>query len=168
MAHIFPNWIHQDSWRAWVAQSVECPTLGFGSGHGARVMGSSPKSGSALRLEPAWDSLSLSFSLSLPVSPTRALSLSLSPLSQKKLKRIIHRPLWLDISLGSVACPGTTWDPSPGYSVCLTGLLSPWGIQKPPQGGERRRYKRPHWINMNSTAWLHPRPHPHPCPRHRR
>ena len=28
----------------WVAQSVECPTLDFGSGHDLRVVGSSPMS----------------------------------------------------------------------------------------------------------------------------
>ena len=33
-------------WGTWVAQSVERPTLGFGSGHDPRVVGSSPASGS--------------------------------------------------------------------------------------------------------------------------
>ena len=49
---------------AWGAQSVEHPTLDFSSGHDARVVGSSPVPGSALSVEPAWDSLSLSLSLS--------------------------------------------------------------------------------------------------------
>ena len=46
---------------AWIAQSVEHPTLDFGSGHDLSVVGSSPKWGFVLRVEPAWDSLSLSF-----------------------------------------------------------------------------------------------------------
>ena len=41
---------------------VECPTLGFGSGHDPRVGGSSPTLASMLSVEPAWDSLSLSLS----------------------------------------------------------------------------------------------------------
>ena len=43
----------------WVAQSVEYPTLDFGSGHDLRVVGLSPTSVSALSMEIAWDSLSL-------------------------------------------------------------------------------------------------------------
>ena len=31
-----------------MVQSVKCPTLGFGSGHDLRVLGSSPASGSPL------------------------------------------------------------------------------------------------------------------------
>ena len=38
---------------AWVAQSVEHLTLDFGSVHDPRVMGSSPKLGSVLSVEPA-------------------------------------------------------------------------------------------------------------------
>ena len=52
---------------AWVAQSVKCPTLDFGSGHDLTVMGSSPMSGSVLAV-PAWDFLSLA--LSFCPSPT--------------------------------------------------------------------------------------------------
>ena len=44
----------------WVAQLVEPPTLGFGSGHGPRVVGSSPVLGSVQSVELAWDSLSSS------------------------------------------------------------------------------------------------------------
>ena len=40
--------------------SVEDPTLDVGSGHDPRVVGSSPTSGSALSMKPAWDSISLS------------------------------------------------------------------------------------------------------------
>ena len=36
-----------------MAQSVECPTLDFGSGHVPRVVGLSPASGSAPSLELA-------------------------------------------------------------------------------------------------------------------
>ena len=37
---------------AWVAQSVERPTLDFGSAHDPRVVGSSSESGSTLNMEP--------------------------------------------------------------------------------------------------------------------
>ena len=53
------------------AQSVERLTLDFSSGRDPRVVGSSPTSGSALSVEPAWDSLSLP----LPLSPAHALPL---------------------------------------------------------------------------------------------
>ena len=38
---------------AWMAQSVECPTLDFGSSHDLRVMGLSPASGFVLSGESA-------------------------------------------------------------------------------------------------------------------
>ena len=62
------------SWGTWVAQSVKCPTLGFGSGHDLMIHEFKPH----VRLcadgaEPAWDSLSLS----LFAPPLLALSLSL-------------------------------------------------------------------------------------------
>ena len=47
-----------------MAQSVEHPTLGFGSGHDLRVMGLSPALGSMLSGESAWDS-----SLTVPPPP---------------------------------------------------------------------------------------------------
>ena len=60
-------------WGAWVAQSVECLTLGFSSGHDLTVSEFEPHVGlCADRSEPAWDSLSLPLSLPLP----RSLSLS--------------------------------------------------------------------------------------------
>ena len=62
-----------------MAQLVECLTLGFGSGYNPRVMGSSPVSGSALNMEPAWDSLSLS------LSPSATLLCLCSP-SRSKIK----------------------------------------------------------------------------------
>ena len=37
----------------WVAQSVECPTLNFGSGHDLRVLTSNPRLGSMLGVGPA-------------------------------------------------------------------------------------------------------------------
>ena len=40
-------------WGAWVAQSVEHPTLDFGSGHDPRVMRSSPTLGSVLSVKSA-------------------------------------------------------------------------------------------------------------------
>ena len=68
------------SWGTWVAQPVECPTLGFGSGHDPRVVALSPSQA----LHWAWSLLEI-LSLSLcPSSPlANALSLSLS-LSQIK------------------------------------------------------------------------------------
>ena len=67
-----------------VAQSVECPTLGFSSVHVPRVMGSCPISGSVLSVEPAWDSLSPSLSAPPPLMRTLSLSLSLSLSNKKK------------------------------------------------------------------------------------
>jgi len=49
----------------WVAQSVEWPNLGFGSGCDLRVMKLSPALGSVLSTESAWVSLPPSCSLSL-------------------------------------------------------------------------------------------------------
>ena len=50
-----------------MAQSVERPTLGIGSGRDLLVMGSSPTWGLELSMGPAWDSLSPSPSLLLPL-----------------------------------------------------------------------------------------------------
>ena len=73
---------------AWVAQSVELPTLGFGSDRDLTVCGFKP----CVRLycmEPAWDSLSLS-----PPSPTCAcmcsLSLSFSQNNERKKLKICY------------------------------------------------------------------------------
>ena len=41
---------------AWVAQSIKCLALDFGSGHDIRVVRSNPRLGSALGVEPAGDS----------------------------------------------------------------------------------------------------------------
>ena len=41
-----------------MAQSIEDPTLDFGSGHDFRAVGLSPMSGSAPSVEAAWESLS--------------------------------------------------------------------------------------------------------------
>ena len=61
----------------WVAQSVEYPTLDFGSGHGFMVHGSEPHTGLHTgSAEPAGDSLSPS--LSAPPLLSLSLSLSLS------------------------------------------------------------------------------------------
>ena len=53
------------SWGAWVAQSIEHLTLDFSSGHVLTAMRSSPVSGSVLSVKSAWDSLPLSL-CSLP------------------------------------------------------------------------------------------------------
>ena len=66
-----------------VAQSVKCLTLGFGSGHDLLVCGIKSRIGLwADNTEPIGDSLSLSFSLSVPLphwrSHTHVLSVSKS------------------------------------------------------------------------------------------
>ena len=55
-----------------MAQLVKCLTLDFGSGHDLMVHEFEP----ADDVEPVWDSLSLSLSLSLWLSPIRSFSLS--------------------------------------------------------------------------------------------
>ena len=62
----------QRCWGAWVAQSVERMTLGFGSGRDLMVPGFKPYVGFCTdSVEPAWDSLSPSLSA---LFPARALS----------------------------------------------------------------------------------------------
>ena len=52
-----------------MAQSAECPTLGFGSGRDVTVCGLEPRVGLCTdSLEPAWDSLPLPLSRPLPCS----------------------------------------------------------------------------------------------------
>ena len=63
-----------------VAQSVAHLTLDFGSGHDSRVAGLSPMSGSALSMEPSWDS---PLALPLPLSPACVFSLSPFKLKNK-------------------------------------------------------------------------------------
>ena len=61
-------------WGAWVAQVVECPTLGFGSGHDLMVHGVKPRIGFCPDVaETAWDSLPVSLPLlqSLSVSQNK-------------------------------------------------------------------------------------------------
>ena len=54
---------------AWVAQLVECPTCGFGTGHDLPVRGIEPHVGiHADSTEPAWDSLSLSLCPPAPIN----------------------------------------------------------------------------------------------------
>lgn len=60
---------------AWGAQSVECLTRGFGSGHDMRVVRSSPMCDSALRGESAWDSLSHSLQPSCSCSLSQKINL---------------------------------------------------------------------------------------------
>ena len=71
------GWEYKDgkSWGTWVAQSVKCLTLDFGSGHDLTVHEIKPCIGLCTDSpEPAWDSLSLS----LPLPHLCALSLSVS------------------------------------------------------------------------------------------
>ena len=59
-----------------MAQSVKCPTLGFGSGHDLTVCEFEPHvMPRAYTAEPAWDSLSLPPSLPLPTFSSLSLSL---------------------------------------------------------------------------------------------
>ena len=59
---------------------LSCLTLDFGSGHDPGVVGSSPMSGTALSVEPAWDSFFPSFPLTPPLL---AHSLFLSKIKNK-------------------------------------------------------------------------------------
>ena len=68
-----------------MAQLVKHPTLDFSSGHDILVVRSSPTPGSMLSVEPAWDSLSAS----LTVSGSQSLSLSLSLKIKNK-----HKKMW--------------------------------------------------------------------------
>ena len=62
---------------AWVAQMVKCWTLDFGLGDDLSVHEIEPHTGLCTgSVEPAWDSLSLSYSLSLSAPPLLAFSLS--------------------------------------------------------------------------------------------
>ena len=64
-------------WVACVAQSVKCPTLGFGSGRDLAVREFKPHVGLHVdSVEPAWDSLSA------PPHPLLTLSVSLSKISK--------------------------------------------------------------------------------------
>ena len=66
-------------WGIWVAQSVERGTLDFHSGHDFTVGGMEPHLGLlADSVESAWDSLSLSLSLSLGPFPAYSLTCSRS------------------------------------------------------------------------------------------
>ena len=72
-----------------MAQSVEHPTLDFGSGHDPRIVGLSPTSGSVLTV---WSllgilSFSLSLCLSLSLSPCAPLPCSLSLSLKEKRKK---------------------------------------------------------------------------------
>ena len=69
--------ISGDIWGTWVAQSVRQPTLGFDSGHDLTVHEIEPHVGLHTgSVEPPWDSLSPSLSLSLPLLHLLSLSLS--------------------------------------------------------------------------------------------
>ena len=84
-----PNWPRRIKLPrgVWVAQLVEQPTLGFGSGHGLMVVRSSPVLGSVLSRESACG-CSPSLCPSSPYSPTGVLSHSLSlPQISKSLKK---------------------------------------------------------------------------------
>ena len=60
----------------WVAQSVEGPTLDFGSGHDLMVHGIELHGLCGDSLEPVWDSLSPSLSAPNPPPPPHSLSVS--------------------------------------------------------------------------------------------
>ena len=68
-----------------MAQHVERPTLDLGSGRDLVVVGLSPMSGSALGVDPAWDSLSPS-----PAAPTQQ-ALSQKTTKTKTKKHLKHR-----------------------------------------------------------------------------
>ena len=62
--------------------SVECPTRDFSSGRDLRVMRLSPMSGSVLSVELAWDSLSVSAPVPLPLQCAHKCTLSHKKISQ--------------------------------------------------------------------------------------
>ena len=69
-----------------MAQLVKLPTLGLDSGHGLRVMGSSPILGSELSEESAKVSFSLSFCPS-PCSLSLKIKINLEKKKAKKKKK---------------------------------------------------------------------------------
>ena len=69
-----------------MAQLVKCPTPNFSSGHDLTVVRSSPALGSTLSMEAAYDSLSLSSSLT-PAHPSPPLARSLLLSKINKIKR---------------------------------------------------------------------------------
>ena len=71
---------------AWVAQSVEHPTLDFRSGHDSKVVGSCPTSGSVLTAWSLLETLSLYLSLSLFLFFSHSPFLCLHSLSFSKKK----------------------------------------------------------------------------------
>ena len=68
----------KDAGGAGVATFVRCLTLDYGSGHDLAVREFEPASGFAVRVEPAWDSLSPSLFPPLPAL-SRGYMHSLSP-----------------------------------------------------------------------------------------
>ena len=74
---------------AWVLQSIEHPTLGFGSGHELTVRGIEPHMGlHAVSTGPVWDSLCPSLGLSVSLSLSLCLSLKINKCTLKKKKRL--------------------------------------------------------------------------------
>ena len=75
---------------AWVAYLVKSSTLGFGSGRDLTVLRSSPEScvGSALGVEPAWDSLLFSLCPSPGCMSFLVLSLKINKHKKKKCKHL--------------------------------------------------------------------------------
>ena len=73
-----------------MAQSVECTTLDFSSGHDPRVRGSIPETDSLLSMETAQDCLSPSLSLCPSPIRTHALFLSLKKQTNTLSKSVRH------------------------------------------------------------------------------
>ena len=79
-----------------MAQSVKCPTPNFSSGHDLTVVRSSPALGSTLSMEAAYDSLSLSSSLTpAHPSPPLARSLLLSKINKIKKRTQLQKDVLL-------------------------------------------------------------------------
>ena len=73
-----------------MVQSVERPSLDFGSGRDPpMVVGSNPMSGSVLSMEPAWDSLSLSLSLSQNKINLKKKSTQILIVKKERIKRAL-------------------------------------------------------------------------------
>lgn len=82
----------------WVAQSVKPPILDFGSGHKLRVMRSGRTLGSAMSVQPVWDSFSPPSASPIPAFSTKkegkksVFLLPTSPLKRAQIIRFLYAP----------------------------------------------------------------------------
>lgn len=120
----------------WVAHSVECLTLDFGSGHALTMMGSKPHVGLCARCGACWRfSLRLSFSLSPCLSVYLSAPLMLSLLKKKCISTNVETVLGTIITTlkwnkthskytSSLTKLSTILDFSPGLVGCTSLMRS--------------------------------------------